>query len=158
MHGQERITVKGILYTFFISMVPVIELRGGIPAGVAAGLPVFWAALISIIGNMIPVPFVLIFIRKIIYWMEGKSNVLGKLAKKLRDKADANKEKVLKYEFWGLVLLVAIPLPGTGAYTGALVAAMVDMQLKRAVPAIFTGVVIAAIIVSLVSAGVVAIW
>ena len=139
-------------------MVPVIELRGGIPAGVAAGLPVFWAALISIIGNMIPVPFVLFFIRKLLVWMEQKSSLLGKFAKMLRDKADANKEKVLKYEFWGLVLLVAIPLPGTGAYTGALVAAMVDMQIKRAVPAIFIGVIIAAIIVSLVTTGVVAMW
>ncbi len=139
-------------------MVPVIELRGGIPAGVAAGLPVFWAALISIIGNMIPVPFVLFFIRKLLVWMEQKSSLLGRFAKMLRDRADANKEKVLKYEFWGLVLLVAIPLPGTGAYTGALVAAMVDMQIKRAVPAIFIGVVIAAIIVSLVTTGVVAMW
>lgn len=139
-------------------MVPVIELRGGIPAGVAAGLPVFWAALVSIIGNLIPVPFVLFFIRKLLVWMEQKSSLLGKFAKMLRDKADANKEKVLKYEFWGLVLLVAIPLPGTGAYTGALVAAMVDMQIKRAVPAIFIGVIIAAIIVSLVTTGVVAMW
>ena len=139
-------------------MVPVIELRGGIPAGVAAGLPVFWAALVSIIGNLIPVPFVLFFIRKLLVWMEQKSSLLGRFAKMLRDKADANKEKVLKYEFWGLVLLVAIPLPGTGAYTGALVAAMVDMQIKRAVPAIFIGVVIAAIIVSLVTTGVVAMW
>lgn len=139
-------------------MVPVIELRGGIPAGVAAGLPVFWAALVSIIGNMIPVPFVLFFIRKLLVWMEQKSSLLGRFAKMLRDKADANKEKVLKYELWGLVLLVAIPLPGTGAYTGALVAAMVDMQIKRAVPAIFIGVVIAAIIVSLVTTGVVAMW
>ena len=139
-------------------MVPVIELRGGIPAGVAAGLPVFWAALVSIIGNLIPVPFVLFFIRKLLVWMEQKSSLLGKFAKMLRDKADANKEKVLKYEFWGLVLLVAIPLPGTGAYTGALVAAMVDMQIKRAVPAIFIGVVIAAIIVRLVTTGVVAMW
>ncbi len=124
----------------------------------AAGLPVFWAALVSILGNMVPVPFVLIFIRKLLVWMETKSSILGKFAKMLRDKADANKEKVLKYEFWGLVLLVAIPLPGTGAYTGALVAAMVDMQIKRAVPAIFIGVVIAAIVVSLATAGVVAIW
>jgi uncharacterized membrane protein len=107
---------------------------------------------------MIPVPFVLFFIRKLLVWMEQKSSLLGKFAKMLRDKADANKEKVLKYEFWGLVLLVAIPLPGTGAYTGALVAAMVDMQIKRAVPAIFIGVVIAAIIVSLVTTGVVAMW
>ena len=117
-----------------------------------------WAALVSIIGNMIPVPFVLFFIRKLLVWMEQKSSLLGRFAKMLRDKADANKEKVLKYEFWGLVLLVAIPLPGTGAYTGALVAAMVDMQIKRAVPAIFIGVVIAAIIVSLVTTGVVAMW
>ena len=77
-------------------MVPVIELRGGIPAGVAAGLPVFWAALVSIIGNMIPVPFVLFFIRKLLVWMEQKSSLLGRFAKRLRDKADANKEKVLK--------------------------------------------------------------
>ena len=138
-------------------MVPVIELRGGIPAGVAAGLPVFWAAVISIAGNMVPVPFVLLFIRKILRWMEGRSSFLAGLAKKLKDKADANKHKVLEYEFWGLVLLVAIPLPGTGAYTGALVAAMMDMQLKRAVPAILLGVVIAAVIVSLATAGVTAI-
>ena len=89
--------------------------------------------------------------------MEKKSKFLAGLAKKLKDKAEANKDKVMKYEFWGLVLLVAIPLPGTGAYTGALVAAMVDMRLKRAVPAIFVGVVIAAIIVSLATAGVVAV-
>jgi uncharacterized membrane protein len=146
--------LKGILYTFFISMVPVIELRGGIPAGVAAGLPVFWAALVSILGNMVPVPFVLIFIRKLLVWMETKSSILGKFAKMLRDKADANKEKVLKYECWGLVLLVAIPLPGTGAWTGALVAAMMDMRLKRAMPAIILGVVIAGIIVTTLTYGV----
>ena len=138
-------------------MVPVIELRGGIPAGVAAGLPVFWAALVALAGNMLPVPFVLLFFRKVIFWMEQKSAFLNKLAGKMKSKVDANKAKVLKYEFWGLVALVAIPLPGTGAYTGAMVAAMVDMQLKRAVPAILIGVVIAAIIVSLATAGVVAI-
>ena len=138
-------------------MVPVIELRGGIPAGVAAGLPVFWAALVALAGNMLPVPFVLLFFRKVIFWMEQKSAFLNKLAGKMKSKVDANKTKVLKYEFWGLVALVAIPLPGTGAYTGAMVAAMVDMQLKRAVPAILIGVVIAAIIVSLATAGVVAI-
>lgn len=138
-------------------MVPVIELRGGIPAGVAAGLPVFWAALVALAGNMLPVPFVLLFFRKVIFWMEKKSAFLNKLASKMKRKVDANKDKVLKYEFWGLVLLVAIPLPGTGAYTGAMVAAMVDMQLKRAVPAILIGVIIAAIIVSFATAGVVAI-
>ncbi|MBO5994651.1 MAG: small multi-drug export protein [Firmicutes bacterium] len=146
-----------MLYTFFISMVPVIELRGGIPAGVAAGLPIFWAALVALVGNMIPVPFVLLFFRKVIFWMEKKSAFLNRLADKMKRKVDANKDKVLKYEFWGLVLLVAIPLPGTGAYTGAMVAAMVDMQLKRAVPAILIGVIIAATVVSFATAGVVAI-
>ena len=138
-------------------MIPVVELRGAIPAGVAAGLPVFWAALISIAGNMIPVPFVLFFIRKILNWMEKKSSFLASLARKLRDKAESNKDRVLKYEFWGLVLLVAIPLPGTGAYTGALVAAMMDMQFKRAIPAIFVGVIIAGILVGLATGGFIAI-
>lgn len=138
-------------------MVPVVELRGAIPAGVAAGLPVVACAIIAILGNLVPVPFVLLFIRKILYWMESRSAFLQKIAKKLKDKADSKKEQVLKYEFWGLVLLVAIPFPGTGAYTGALVAALMDMQLKRAVPAITLGVIIAGIIVSLATAGVVAV-
>ena len=150
-------SLSSIISTFFIAMIPVVELRGAIPAGVAAGLPVFWAALISIAGNMIPVPFVLFFIRKILNWMEKKSSFLAGLARKLRDKAESNKDRVLKYEFWGLVLLVAIPLPGTGAYTGALVAAMMDMQFKRAIPAIFVGVIIAGILVGLATGGFIAI-
>ena len=150
-------SLSSIISTFFIAMIPVVELRGAIPAGVAAGLPVFWAALISIAGNMIPVPFVLFFIRKILNWMEKKSSFLASLARKLRDKAESNKDRVLKYEFWGLVLLVAIPLPGTGAYTGALVAAMMDMQFKRAIPAIFVGVIIAGILVGLATGGFIAI-
>lgn len=148
--------MKSILYTFFISMVPVVELRGAIPAGVAAGLPLVAAAIISVIGNLVPVPFVLLFFRKLLYWMEERSSFLQRIAQKLKDKANSKKEQVLKYEFWGLVLLVAIPFPGTGAWTGAMVAAIVDMQLKRAVPAITLGVVIAGIVVSLATAGVVA--
>jgi uncharacterized membrane protein len=138
-------------------MVPVVELRGAIPAGVAAGLPVVACTVIAILGNLVPVPFVLLFIRKILVWMESRSAFLQSIAKKLKDKADSKKDQVLKYEFWGLVLLVAIPLPGTGAYTGALVAALMDMQLKRAIPAIALGVLIAGIIVSLATAGVVAV-
>ena len=149
--------MKSILYTFFIAMVPVVELRGAIPAGVASGLPVFAAVIISIAGNVVPVPFVLIFFRKVLRWMEKHSEFLGKLAKKLQQKAESKKDKVLKYEFWGLVALVAIPFPGTGAWTGAMVAAIVDMQLKRAVPAILLGVVIAGIVVGLATSGVVAV-
>ena len=139
-------------------MAPVVELRGAIPAGVASGLPILTAAIVSIIGNLVPVPFVLVFIRKIFRWMEQKNAFLGNIAKKLKDKAERKKDSVLKYEFWGLVALVAIPLPGTGAWTGALVAAMLDMQLKRAIPAIVVGVLIAGVIVSLATVGVVAIW
>ncbi len=150
--------MKAIIYTFLIAMAPVVELRGAIPAGVAAGLPLLTAAIVSVIGNLVPVPFVLIFVRRVFHWMEQKSEFLKKIVKKFKDKADRKKDSVLKYEFWGLVALVAIPLPGTGAWTGALVAAMLDMQLKRAIPAIVLGVLIAGVIVSLATAGVVAIW
>ena len=146
-----------LVTTFFMAMVPVIELRGAIPAGVAAGLPVWASAVCAMAGNMIPVPFIVVFIRKLLKWMEQRSALLAKLAGKLQQKAERNKEKVLKYEFWGLVALVAIPIPGTGAWTGALVAASLDMQLKRAVPAILLGVLIAGILVSMVTAGVVAV-
>ena len=138
-------------------MVPVIELRGAIPYGVAAGLPIFTAAIVSVIGNIIPAPFIIIFIRKIIAIMKKMSKTVQKFAEWLERKAEKNKEKVLKYEFWGLMLLVAVPLPGTGAWTGALVAAMLDMQLKRALPAIVVGVIVAGIVVSLATMGVVAI-
>lgn len=150
--------MKAIIYTFLIAMAPVVELRGAIPAGVAAGLPLITAAIVSVIGNLVPVPFVLIFVRRVFHWMEQKSEFLKKIVKKFKDKADRKKDSVLKYEFWGLVALVAVPLPGTGAWTGALVAAMLDMQLKPAIPAIVLGVIIAGVIVSLATAGVVAIW
>ncbi|MBQ4087431.1 MAG: small multi-drug export protein [Clostridia bacterium] len=133
-------------------MVPVIELRGAIPIATEVHELNFWIAIVvSIIGNMVPVPFIIVFIRKIFDWMRKKMPKLNGLVSKMEQKAEKHKETVLKYEFWGLFLLVAIPLPGTGAWTGALVAAMLDMQLKRAVPAIFLGVVGAAAIVSFVT-------
>ncbi|MFR8235869.1 MAG: COG2426 family protein [Anaerovoracaceae bacterium] len=149
-------TAGNLLMTFLISMVPVLELRGAIPLGVLNGLDIRAALAAAIIGNMVPVPFIIIFIRKIFKWMQEKSERLARLVKKFEDKADAKKDKVLKYEFWGLMILVAIPLPGTGAWTGALVAAMLDMQLKRAFPAIFVGVIVAGIIVTIATYGVTA--
>jgi len=110
--------------------------------------------LVAILGNLVPVPFIIIFIRKIFKWMQGKSEFLANIVHKMEEKADKKKEQVLKYEFWGLLVLVAIPLPGTGAWTGALVAAMLDMQLKRAMPAIVLGVVIAGIVVTIATYGV----
>ena len=148
-------TVWGnILMTFLVSMVPVIELRGAIPAAVLAGLDIRVALITAIIGNLVPVPFIIIFIRKIFKWLQAKSQRLGNMVRRMEAKADAKKAQVLKYEFWGLMILVAIPLPGTGAWTGALVAAILDMQLKRAFPAIAAGVVTAGLIVTIATYGV----
>ena len=140
--------------TLLISMVPVVELRGAIPAAVIAGLDIRIALPVAIVGNLIPVPFIIVFIRKIFKWLQAKSQRLGSLVRRLEAKADAKKSQVLKYEFWGLMILVAIPLPGTGAWTGALVAAMLDMQLKRAFPAIAVGVAVAGLIVTIATYGV----
>lgn len=137
-----------ILMTLIVSMTPVIELRGAIPIATANGLDLWTAIGISIIGNMIPVPFIIIFIRKIFDWLRKKSAGLNKLVTRFEQKAEKHKKTVIKYEFWGLFILVAIPLPGTGAWTGALVAAMMDMRLKNALPAIFLGVVTAGAIIA----------
>ena len=143
-----------ILMTFLISMVPVVELRGAIPAAVLAGLDIRIALVTAIIGNLLPVPFIIVFIRKIFKWLQSKSSWLGNFVRRMEAKANDKKDQVLKYEFWGLMVLVAIPLPGTGAWTGALVAAMLDMQLKRAFPAIAAGVVVAGLIVTIATYGV----
>lgn len=141
------------LMTFLISMVPVLELRGAIPLAVAHGMGLVPAILVSIVGNLLPIPFIIIFIRKIFALMRRYLPKLDGLVSALERRAEAKKEVVLKYQFWGLFVLVAIPLPGTGAWTGALVAAMMGMRLKRAFPAIAMGVVAAAIIVAVVTYG-----
>lgn len=139
--------------TALISMVPVIELRGALPIAVANGLDYPIAIVVSVIGNLIPVPFIIIFIRKIFEWMRKVSSKLDVLVTKLEQRAESKSDVVQKYAFWGLFILVAIPLPGTGAWTGALVAAMLDMRLKRAFPAIALGVITAAAIVTFVTYG-----
>ena len=143
-----------MLMTFGVSMVPVIELRGAIPFGVAQGLGIWQAIAISILGNLLPVPFIILFIRKIFALLRSWSKKLDALVTKLEARAESKRATVEKYQFWGLVLLVAIPLPGTGAWTGSLVAAMMDMRLKRAFPAIAVGVILAAVIVSCITYGV----
>lgn len=139
--------------TMLVAMVPVLELRGAIPIGVAAGLNVKTALIASIIGNLIPVPFIILFVRKVFAWMRTMSQRLDRLVCRFEKKALDKSDMVNRYEWFGLILLVAVPLPGTGAWTGALVAAMLDMRLKRAFPAIFIGVVIAGIIVSYITYG-----
>lgn len=142
-----------IIMTLVISMVPVIELRGAIPIAIANGLDFTTAILVSFIGNLIPVPFIIIFIRKIFAWMRNLSPKLNSLVTKLEERAEKKSDVVLKYAFWGLFVLVAIPLPGTGAWTGALVAAMLNMRLKSAFPAIALGVVGAGAIVTFITYG-----
>ncbi len=145
---------KSALITFLMAMVPVVELRGAIPYGVLAGLSVPTAFILAVVGNLVPIPVLVVFTRKVFEWLRGISAGLDRVVSRLEAKAEKNKEVVLKYQFWGLVILVAIPLPGTGAWTGALVAAMMDMRLKRAMPAITLGVFIAGVIVTTLTYGV----
>lgn len=147
-------TFGKIIMTFLISMVPVIELRGAIPAAVGSGLNIWVAIIFSVIGNLVPVPFIILFIRKIFALMRKWSKKLDTLVTKLETRAEKKSDIVQKYAFWGLFVIVAIPLPGTGAWTGALVAAMLDMRLRRAFPAIALGVMAAAVIVTIITYGV----
>ncbi len=148
------LSLKNYLWVFFLSMVPVLELRAAIPIGATLGLE--WVAnyLICVIGNMIPVPIILLFVRHVLEWMK-KIPRLDKIALWVENKAQKDTPKVQKYASLGLLIFVALPLPGTGAWTGALVAAMLDMRMKYAIPSIFCGVLIAGLIMSLASYGLV---
>lgn len=139
--------------TILMAMVPVIELRGAIPFGVAAGISVKQALICAIIGNLIPIPFILLFLRRVFLWMRKISPGFENLVEKLELRAKRKKGIVDKYEILGLIILVAIPLPGTGAWTGALVATVLDIRMRRALPAITIGVIIAGIVVSVVTYG-----
>lgn len=148
--------MKELIMTFFVAMLPVLELRGAIPIGTAAGLDPRVVFITAIIGNLVPVPFIIIFIRRVFAWMRGKSEFFDRIVTRMEEKAAKNAQKVYRYENIGLFLLVAIPLPGTGAWTGSLVAAFLDMRLKRCIGPIFLGVLAAGIIVYIVTYGVAA--
>ena len=144
---------------FFCSMIPIIELRGAIPMGAAFSLAWWQTYIISVIGNMIPVPFILLFIKKIIRWMSNsKVKFFNKTAGFLMRKVEKNRERIEKYSFFGVCLFVAIPLPATGAWTGSLVAAMIDMKFWKAVLSAFIGVLVAGVIMTLISYGIAAIF
>ena len=139
--------------TVLVSMLPVVELRGGIPFGVAAGLPVWAAFIAAVIGTLIPVPFIIVYIRRIFQWMRKKLPQLNSLVDALERKAHLKGQKVTKYKYLGLIVLVAVPLPGTGAWTGSLAAAFLDMPLRRAIPSIIAGVLIAGLAIGLLTHG-----
>lgn len=152
-----------IIVTMLVSMVPVAELRVGIPVGVSLGMNHWFAMLISVIGNMVPVPFIILFIRAIFEWIKNKipkfKNFVERLETKAKNKwaqcikskdedstlqttIESRWDKLKKYEAVALFLFVATPLPGTGAWTGALIAALMDIRMSRAFPAILGGVII----------------
>ncbi|MBP5678298.1 MAG: small multi-drug export protein [Bacilli bacterium] len=141
------------LMVFIISLMPILELRGGLIAAALLNLNPIESYIISIIGNIIPVPFILWFINRILEWMR-KGKRLSKVAKWLDKKVEKRKGKIEKYGFWGLVLFVGIPLPGTGAWTGCLIAAVLEMDRKKAFTAAMIGIFMASIIMMLISFGI----
>lgn len=142
------------LCVFFCSMLPIIELRGAIPMAFAFGLPWWQGYIISVLGNMIPVPFILLLINVVIKWMAAsKIGFFNKFASFLLAKVEKNRAKIEKFSFWGLCLFVAIPLPATGAWTGSLVAAVIGMKPWKAFLSALLGVMIAGIVVSLIVYG-----
>ena len=145
-------TVSEEVIVFVISLMPILELRGGLLAAKLLGVELLTAIPICVAGNIIPIPFILLFIRKIFAFMK-KHNILRSMVERLEKKAMGKSDKVANMEFWGLALFVGIPLPGTGAWTGSLIAALLEMDIKKAVIAELVGVVIATIIMSIVSYG-----
>ena len=137
--------------TVLVSMLPVVELRGGIPFGVAAGLSMPAAFLAAFIGNMLPVPFLILFVRRLFAWLKVKVPLVRGAVNWLEARTEKKKEAVLKYQTWGRFIFVAIPLPGTGAWTGAMIAAALDMRLSKAVPAITAGVLAAGFIITCIT-------
>ena len=132
--------------------MPILELRGGLLAASLLNLNPLESYIIAVIGNIIPIPFILWFINNILNWMR-KKNKLEKIVKWLDKKVIKHKDQIEKYGFWGLVLFVGIPLPGTGAWTGCLIAAVLEMNRKKAFIAAILGVLIASIIMMLISFG-----
>ena len=146
-------TVGKEFCVLFCSMLPIIELRGAIPLGAGFGLPWWQTYIIAIIGNMLPVPIILLFVKSVLNWMARcKVKFFNKIANKMFEKAEKNRAKIEKYAFWGLTL------PATGAWTGTLVAALFDMKFWKSLLSALLGVLIAGVVMTLISYGVVAAW
>ncbi len=141
------------LAVLLISMFPIVELRGGIPLARILELPLFQAIFFSVLGNIIPIPFILLFIRKIFAWLRPTKH-FGKLIAKLEKRAMNKSDSIANAEFWGLAIFVGVPLPGTGGWTGALIAALLEIDIKKASLAILLGIAMAATIVGFISYGI----
>ena len=157
------LAIKEELTVFACSMLPILELRFSIPLGEGLGLSIWLNYIISVVGNLLPIPFILIFIRKILEWMSvSRVALFRKAADWILQRAEKHSASVQKYATWGLFLFVAIPLPGTGGWTGALIAALLGMRFKKSMVSIVAGVMTAGILVSivtlLVAAGINGFW
>lgn len=146
--------MKNYLWIALISVIPVAELRAAIPLGCSLGLPAWKVYIAAVVGNMLPVPLIILFTRRVfryirLHW-KRLDNVVSRLEAKTLDKAD----RVIRYKTLGLLLFVAIPIPGTGAWTGAMIAALMDIRLRRSMPTIFLGILIAGLIMTAVSYGI----
>ena len=135
---------------FIISMIPILELRGGLLAASLLEVPALSAIPLCIVGNIIPIPFILLFIRQIFKLLK-KTRLFRRLIQKLEDRAMKKSDQIKKYEFWGLMLFVGIPLPGTGAWTGALIASLLEIDIRKSSLAIFGGILMATVIMYLFS-------
>lgn len=136
-----------LLQVMFIAMLPVLELRAAIPFGIAAGENLIPVVILAFVGNLLPIPFLIVYTRKVFAWLRRCFPKADRFVTRLENRAHIKSAVVHKFGFWGICILVAIPLPGTGAWTGALVAAMLDMRLKLAFPAIALGVLIASVMI-----------
>lgn len=145
------------LITFLLSMIPIFELRGSLIYAAASGVEWYFAFPIAVVGNLIPIPFVLLLLRPILNWLKS-TKPFGKIAHKFQEKTLQKADKIRKAEFYGLMIFVGIPLPGTGGWTGSAIAALLDMRLRRAIPAIFFGILLAGIIMTAASYGVAGIF
>ena len=152
-------TVGKELCVFFCSMLPIIECRGAVPLGWGFGLPWWQTALFSIAGNIVPVPFILLFIRAFLRWMRDcKVAFLNRLAAWLDRKIEKHKGTIETYSYWGVMIFVGLPIPGTGAWTGTLIASVLGLEPKRSFLAALGGVVMATAIMTLLSGGVFALF
>ncbi len=141
------------LIVFIISMIPILELRGGLLAASILHIEMYKAIALCICGNLLPIPFILLFIKKVLKWMKNKK-YLSKVAYWLENKCNKKSHSIIKYEFLGLMLFIGIPLPGTGAWTGALIAALIGMNFKKAFSAVLAGICMACIIMCFLAYGI----
>ena len=144
-------TLGKFIMTFLISTLPVGELRFGLPYGILAGLKLPVAMIAAILGNMLPVPFIIMFIEQVFIWLRKHFPKMDMFISSMEKKAEAKQDLIDRYGKLGLILIVGIPLPGTGAWTGSLVAALMNMEMKIAIPYIYIGVVLAAILMTVIT-------